>query len=140
MKKIFIALSIYAGSCLFTSCEKFLDRPALGQENLDTYFQTEEEALKQIAGCYQGVFWDDWWQVAQFYPASDMATDDMWMNNTTQSQSSYIRTAHYQNPSQDDLLKNYWQYRYKAILRSNVVLERLRESPITNEELRERIL
>ncbi|HLT88977.1 MAG TPA: RagB/SusD family nutrient uptake outer membrane protein [Sphingobacterium sp.] len=140
MKKIFIALSIYAGSYLFTSCEKFLDRPALGRENLDTYFQTEEEALKQIAGCYQGVFWDDWWQVAQFYPASDMATDDMWMNNTTQSQGSYIRTAHYQNPSQDDLLKNYWQYRYKAILRSNVVLERLPESPITNEELRERIL
>ncbi|WDF67333.1 RagB/SusD family nutrient uptake outer membrane protein [Sphingobacterium oryzagri] len=140
MKKILITLSIATGALFFSGCEKFLDRPALGQENLDTYYQTEEEVLKQIAGCYQGIFWDDWWQVAQFYPATDMATDDMWMNNTTQSQAAYIRMAHYQNPNQDDLLKNYWQYRYKAILRSNVVLDRMPQSPITNENLRARVI
>src|SRR5690606_1800953 len=87
-----------------------------------------------------GGFWEGGAQVAQCYPASDMASDGVWIDTTTRSQGSYVRTAHYQNPSQDDVLKSYWQYRYKAILRSNVVLERLPESPITNEELRERIL
>lgn len=39
-----------------SSCSDFLQEPVLGQENLDTYFQNEEESLKQLSGAYQGIF------------------------------------------------------------------------------------
>ncbi|QIK54439.1 RagB/SusD family nutrient uptake outer membrane protein [Dysgonomonas sp. HDW5A] len=140
MKKIF---KIFLGSAfilLLNSCSDFLDRPVLGTENLDTYFQNEEECLKQVAGCYQSIFWDDWWQVSVFYIGTDMATDDMWMGNTTQSQSDWIRMSHYGNPKQDGPLSNYWQYRYKGILRCNIVIAKVPNAPITNENLRKRMI
>lgn len=140
MKNIFKSFIISGVvSLLMSSCSDFLDRPILGQENLDTYFQTEEECLKQVAGCYQSIFWDDWWQVSVFYVGTDMSTDDMWMGNTTQSQSDWIRMSHYGNPKQDGIVKNYWQYRYKGILRCNIVLEKLPTAPISNEPLRKRM-
>lgn len=135
--KIFICCTFLYS---FSSCSDFLERPVLGQENIDTYFQTEEECLKQLAGAYQGVFWDDWWQVAAPSVGFEMASDDLWMGNTTQSQSDWIRMAHYGNPSQDGPISNYWQYRYKAILRCNIVISKVSAAPITNEDLRKRII
>ncbi len=135
--KVFLAIAIIGQ---FSACSKFLDRPVLGQENLDTYFQSEEECLKQLTGCYQSVFWDDWWQVSSFYVAADMSSDDLWMGNTTQSQSDWIRMTHYGNPKQDGKLKDFWQFRYKGILRSNIVINRVAKAPINNESLRRRII
>lgn len=122
------------------SCADFLDQPIKGQENLDTYYQTEEECLKQLTGCYQSIFWDDWWQVSTFYVASDMSTDDMWMGNTSQSQEDWIRLTHFGNPKQDGKIKDFWQFRYKGILRSNIVIDKVKDAPITNESLRNRII
>lgn len=140
MKNI-IKLALTAALAIsFNSCSDFIDQPILGQETLDTYFQTEEECLKQVTGCYQSVFWDDWWQVSTFYVASDMCTDDMWMGNTSQSQSDWIRMSHYGNPKQDGKIKDFWQYRYKGILRCNIVIDRIPASPITNETLRKRMI
>ncbi|MFT4071961.1 MAG: RagB/SusD family nutrient uptake outer membrane protein [Dysgonamonadaceae bacterium] len=123
-----------------TSCSDFLNQPVLGQENLDTYFQTEEECLKQVAGCYQSVFYDDWWQVGAFYLASDMATDDEWMGNTTQSQDGWKEIAHYNNPKTDGILTNFWNYRYRGILRCNIVINRVPSSPISDETLKNRMI
>lgn len=122
------------------SCSDFLDQPVLGQENLDTYFQNEEEGLKQLTGAYQGVFWDDWWQIAAPNVGFEMATDDLWMGNTTQSQSDWIRMAHYGNPVQDGPISNYWQYRYKSILRCNIVINQMPNAIMANETLRQRII
>lgn len=136
-------IKVFLGSALafsLGSCSDFLDEPVKGQESLDTYFQTEEECLKQVAGCYQSVFFDDWWQVSTFYVATDMATDDMWMGNTTQSQSDWVRMSHYGNPKQDGKIKDFWQYRYKGILRSNIVIEALPSAPIKDEDLRKRMI
>ncbi len=123
-----------------SSCSDFLQEPVLGQENLDTYFQNEEESLKQLSGAYQGIFWDDWWQIAAPNVGFEMSTDDLWMGNTTQSQSDWIRMAHYDNPAQDGPISNYWQYRYKAILRCNIVINKVADAPISNESLKKRII
>lgn len=123
-----------------SSCADFLDQPIKGQENLDTYYQTEEECLKQLTGCYQSIFWDDWWQISTFYVGTDMCTDDMWMGNTTQSQEDWIRMAHFGNPKHDGKIKDFWQFRYKGILRSNIVINKVKNAPITNEILRGRII
>ncbi|MDO5637287.1 MAG: RagB/SusD family nutrient uptake outer membrane protein [Myroides sp.] len=122
------------------SCSDFLEQPELGRENLDTYFQTEEECLKEITGCYQSIFWDGWWQIQKFMLAGDMCTDDMWMGNTTQDASEYRDLAHYTGNPQTDATQNFWQYRYKGILRSNICIERIAEAPISNENLRKRMI
>lgn len=135
--KIFLLSLLILG---FNSCSDFLDESVRGQENLDTYFQNEEECLKQVTGCYQSIFWDDWWQVSTFYIGTDMATDDMWMGNTTQSQSDWIRMSHYGNPKQDGKIKDFWQFRYKGILRCNIVIDKVPTAPIKNEDLRKRMI
>jgi tetratricopeptide (TPR) repeat protein len=123
-----------------SSCSDFLEQPVLGRENLDTYFQSEEECLKQIAGCYQSIFWDDWWQIAKFTLTCDMCTDDMWMGNTTQDASEHFDFAHYTGNPQAEVQQNYWQYRYKGILRTNICIQRIPEAPISNENLRKRMI
>ncbi|MBK5719344.1 RagB/SusD family nutrient uptake outer membrane protein [Dysgonomonas sp. Marseille-P4677] len=140
MKNIFKILLLSGTLTLFSGCSDFLERPVLGQENLDTYFQNEEECLKQVAGCYQGIFWDGWWQIQAPTVGFDMCTDDLWMGNTTQSQSDWIRMSHYGNSKTDGPLSNYWQYRYKGILRCNIVIEKVPEAPIKDEDLRKRMI
>jgi tetratricopeptide (TPR) repeat protein len=139
MKKIvnyFLGVILLFG---FTGCSDFLEQPTLGQENLDTYFQTDEECLKQLTGCYASIFWNDWWYVSAFYLQTDMATDDLWMGNTTQDQGEWQQVPNYENPKQDGKLKNFWQYRYDGILRSNIVINKVTESPIQND-LRKRMI
>ena len=46
-------------SLTFTSCEDFLTEEVRGQQNLDTYFQSAEEAEAFITGCYQPLLWAD---------------------------------------------------------------------------------
>jgi len=140
MKHTFKIFILGLAAYTLQGCSDFLEQPVLGQENLDTYFQTEEEGLKQLTGAYQGVFWDDWWQIAAPNVGFEMASDDLWMGNTTQSQSDWIRIAHYGNPAQDGPISNYWQYRYKSILRCNIVISKMADAPIANEALRSRIL
>ena len=141
MKKIIVSFTLAAALAAgFSSCSDFLEQPVLGQENLDTYFQNEEECLKQVNGCYQTIFYDDWWQICKFVLAAEMCTDDMWMGNTTQDAGEYRDLAHYTGNGQTDATQNYWQYRYKGILRSNVVIARVPEAPISNETLRKRMI
>lgn len=141
MKKTISNISLVLLALLtMSSCSDFLDQPVLGKENLETYFQTEDECLKEITGCYQSIFWDGWWQVQKFVLASDMCTDDMWMGNTTQDAGEYRDLAHYTGNSLTDATQNFWQYRYKGILRSNICIERISNSPIKNEELKNRMV
>lgn len=141
MKKILasfaLAVTLTAG---FSSCSDFLEQPVLGQENLDTYFQNEEECLKQVNGCYQSLAFDDWWQIYKFYIAADMCTDDMWMGNTTQDAGEYRDLAHYTGNGQTNCPQNYWQYRYKGILRCNMVINKVPEAPVEDESFRARMI
>lgn len=141
MKKIVASFALAAVMAAgFSSCSDFLEQPVLGQENLDTYFQNEAECLKQVNGCYQSIAYDDWWQIYKFYVATDMCTDDMWMGNTTQEAGDYRDLAHYTGNGQTDATQNYWQYRYKGILRCNVVIEKVPTAPISNTTLRNRMV
>ena len=83
-------------SLTFTSCEDFLTEEVRGQQNLDTYFQSAEEAEAFITGCYQAITFGGWWNINTVWLLSEMCSDDGWMGNTSQSQSDYISLAHYQ--------------------------------------------
>lgn len=77
-------------SLTFTSCEDFLTEEVRGQQNLDTYFQSAEEAEAFITGCYQAITFGGWWNINTVWLLSEMCSDDGWMGNTSQSQSDYI--------------------------------------------------
>lgn len=87
-------------SLTFTSCEDFLTEEVRGQQNLDTYFQSAEEAEAFITGCYQAITFGGWWNINTVWLLSEMCSDDGWMGNTSQSQSDYISLAHYQGTGQ----------------------------------------
>ncbi len=142
MKKILTIIALVA--TLFTtttSCEDFLTEEVRGQQNLDSYFAGIEEAEAYITGCYEALTCSGWWQINTVWLLSEMCSDDAWMGNTTQSQSDYISLAHYQgNGASNGPISNFWQYRYKGILRCNVGIERIAELEVEDTELRDRFV
>jgi len=143
MKKYIIRLSMAAASILaLTGCSSFLNEPVRGQQDLSEYFKSESDCKQQITGCYQSIFSDDWWQIQQFYIIGDMCTDDMWMGNTTQDPGSYRDLAHYTGNtySAGTGCQNFWQYRYKGILKCNVAIERIPGVTFQNESLKKRYI
>lgn len=82
-------MTIAASTLSLAGCSDFLDTPVLGQQDLSEYFVNEDQCKQQITGCYQSIFWDDWWQVQKFYLCGDMCTDDMWVGNTGEDQGAY---------------------------------------------------
>lgn len=109
-----------------SSCSDFLEEPVRGQENLDTYFSSETEADKYMAGCYKSITYGDWWEVNRMWLMSDMCTDDAWMGNTQQDASNYLTYAHFGGTGQEnETTQCFWQYRYKGILNCNIAIENL---------------
>lgn len=140
MKQLLISLALIS-SLIFTSCEDFLTEEVRGQQNLDTYFQSEEECESFVTGCYQAITFGGWWNINTVWLLSEMCSDDGWMGNTTQSQSDYISLAHYQGNGQSNgAISNFWQYRYKGILRCNVAVERISQSPMSDEAKKNRLV
>lgn len=140
MKQLFIIFALIA-SLVFSSCEDFLTEDVRGQQNLDTYFQSEQECESFVTGCYQAITFGGWWNINTVWLLSEMCSDDGWMGNTTQSQSDYISLAHYQGNGQSNgAISNFWQYRYKGILRCNVAIERISQSPMADEAKRDRMV
>ncbi|MDR0658865.1 MAG: RagB/SusD family nutrient uptake outer membrane protein [Mediterranea sp.] len=134
MKQIHIIIALIL-SFTFVACDDFLTEDARGQENLDTYFQNEAEAESFINGCYNALTFNGWWQVNTVWLLSEMCSDDAWMGNTSQSQSDYISLAHYQGTGQSNgAISNFWQYRYKGILRCNIAIERIGQATFKDEE------
>ena len=73
--------------------------------------------------------------------ANEMCSDDAWMGNTTQSQSDYISLAHYQgNGASNGPISNFWQYRYKGILRCNVAINQISQVDVADTQLRDQLV
>lgn len=142
MKRIFISLALGAALGLGTSsCSDFLEEDARGQQNLDNYFQSEADAEAFLTGCYNALTQHGWWQIENFWIMSDMCTDDFWMGNTTQAPIDYISLAHYQGVGQNNgAISNFWQYRYKGILRCNIAIERIPQANIQDEDKKARFI
>lgn len=140
MKQLLAILTLF-GSLTFTSCEDFLTEKVRGQQNLDTYFTTADECEAYITGCYQDITCGGWWNINTVWLLSEMCSDDAWMGNTTQSQSDYISLAHYQgNGASNGPISNFWQYRYKGILRCNVAIDRISNTELEDKELQARLI
>ena len=140
MKHLFTILAVVA-TLTFTSCEDFLTEEIRGQQNLDTYFSDIESCEAYITGCYQDITCGGWWNINTVWLLSEMCSDDAWMGNTSQSQSDYISLAHYQGSgASNGPISNFWQYRYKAILRCNVAIERIAQMDLVDTERQNQLI
>ena len=142
MKKTILYLaSLFAVAGGTIACDDFLNEPVNGQQSLDSYFVTEDEAASYLNGCYNALTFYGWWQVQNFWIMTDMCSDDMWMGNLAQSQSDYISLAHYQGIGQSNgPLNNYWMHRYKGILSCNVAINRIPNAHFQDQSKQQRFI
>ena len=142
MKKTLIYLAALATAATATiACDDFLDETVNGQQTLDSYFVTEDEATSYLNGCYNALTFYGWWQIQNFWIMTDMCSDDMWMGNLAQSQGDYYSLAHYQGIGQSNgPLNNYWMHRYKGILSCNVAINRIPNAHFQNAEKQARFI
>ena len=141
MKQIFAIITLFATLTFTTSCEDFLTEEVRGQQNLETYFSSIDDCEAYMVSCYQALTYGGWWQINTVWLLSEMCSDDAWMGNTTQSQSDYISLAHYQgNGASNGPISNFWQYRYKGILRCNIAIDRIAALETPDTETRDRLV
>ena len=142
MKKTFLYLAALATAASATiACDDFLEETVNGQQTLDSYFVTEDEATSYLNGCYNALTFYGWWQIQNFWIMTDMCSDDMWMGNLSQSQGDYYSLAHYQGVGQSNgPLNNYWMHRYKGILSCNVAINRIPNAHFQDTQKQERFI
>jgi len=119
-------------SLLFTfSCENFLDEPIRGTQQVDSYFQTEEECHKYLAGCYYSLLRNDlYWYVKWFYVLTESGTDDSWLGMPLEAEQDYKEFSTITVNSHNTWMYPFWEYMYKLIYQCNIALENLPGSPI----------
>ena len=142
MKKTLLYFAALGTAASFVvACDDFLDETVNGQQTLDSYFVTEDEATSYLNGCYNALTFYGWWQIQNFWIMTDMCSDDMWMGNLQQSQSDYYSLAHYQGIGQSNgPLNNYWMHRYKGILSCNVAINRIPNAHFQDAEKQARFI
>lgn len=137
MKKHIITGVAAIALCIgLSSCDDFLTEDVRGSENLDTYFQSEEEVNSYVAGCYFELTKNGWWQISNTWLISDMTTDDMWDGNTTQDDGYQDITHFMPNAPANGIIQNFWGARYQGINTCNVAIQRIPGAPM-DEKLRE---
>jgi len=134
-KHIILGAAALAMGLTMVSCDDFLTEDVRGSENLDTYFQSEEEVNSYVAGCYFELTKNGWWQISNTWLLSDMTTDDMWDGNTTQEDGYQDITHFMPNAAANGIIQNFWGARYQGINTCNVAIQRIPEAPM-DEELR----
>ena len=78
MKKILTILTMIA-SLTFTSCEDFLTEEVRGQQNLDTYFQSDRRSRSIYYWLLPAITFGGWWNINTVWLLSEMCSDDGWM-------------------------------------------------------------
>lgn len=142
MKKLIYSLTAVASMSLLASCNDFLTEPVWGTENLETYFESEEQVKQYVAGCYWQLAKDDWWQIYNGWLISDMTTDDMWDGNTAPGQEDgYLKVTHFYPTAQESgELQNFWGARYQGITSCNLGLERIPNLDVVSGDLKKRLV
>ena len=143
MKKHIFGIVLCIVSLLSSSCSSFLDQPIVGKEDFDTYFQNADECEKELNGCYQSILWNGgWWQTQKFILVGDMCTDDMWMGNTTQDAGANRDLAFYTGNTMSASYdcQNFWQFRYKGILRCNICIDNIPKASVSDDSLKNQLV
>ncbi|RXK85635.1 RagB/SusD family nutrient uptake outer membrane protein [Filimonas effusa] len=121
LSKIAISLAL---AVVIAGCTK-LDLQPLSKASTETWFQNAEQVEMSLNTLYLHQFWPmfktDWGSTAIM--ALDEASDD-WMNRTTLT----VFTNGTLSSSNSTFVQSTWEYTYKAISRSNTIIENMGRS------------
>jgi len=132
-----ILLILFTGLAL-SNCDSFLDQPVKGKQVIDNYFSNEDECLKALAGCYATLSPEDWWENDFFYMVGDVCSDDAFKGNSIEGdQRDFGNLAQFNITPQNEWIEIKWRYSYQMIFRTNLVIERVAEAPISEELIEE---
>jgi len=115
------------------SCEDFLEIPIQGFQVSANYFATEEECQRAVFGCYESLSPDDWWQLDFFWMVGDICSDEAFKGNSIEGdQRDFGNLANYNIHSNNEWIEFKWLYTYATISRCNLVIEKVPESPASD--------
>jgi hypothetical protein len=118
-------------------CEDFLNQPIQGFQVSENYFATEEECQRAVFGCYESLSPDDWWQLDFFWMVGDVCSDEAFKGNSIEGdQRDFGNLANFNIHSNNEWLEFKWLYTYATISRCNLVIDKVPESPSSNENKR----
>lgn len=139
MKKYIIILSLIIA---WTSCSDFIEHDERGTQNVDIYFETEEECENWINDLYRrAALHYDWWQLIAARITNEAATDDAWMGNTGQSQEDHFPGAHYViTPSRMGRINTVYTKRYESILECNQAIHGIPKSENISQDSKDRYI
>ncbi|HLW10226.1 MAG TPA: RagB/SusD family nutrient uptake outer membrane protein, partial [Fermentimonas sp.] len=129
--KIYKHLIIGLIVMFFSSCgETFLERPPLGSLDEDTYFGTDDSAMKLLTSCYNPMK-DQWGFTINRVAIGSEVTDDADGGGSDagdRPQTTEVGTGY--PLSNNPLLQETWNNRYSGIGRCNIAIEKF-----SNEEI-----
>lgn len=115
-------------------CEDFLDKPIQGFQVTENYFATEEECERALFGCYESLSPDDWWQLDFFWMVGDVCSDEAFKGNSIEGdQRDFGNLANFNINSNNEWLEFKWLYTYATISRCNLVIDKVPDSPASEE-------
>ncbi len=119
------------------SCEDFLDKPIQGFQVSENYFATEEECQRAVFGCYESLSPDDWWQLDFFWMVGDICSDEAFKGNSIEGdQRDFGNLANFNIHSNNEWVEFKWLYTYATISRCNLVIDKVPDSPSSEENIK----
>jgi hypothetical protein len=134
MKKIIV--SIIAFAAFAVSCDDFIEKEQRGTQTLENYFQTGQECENYVNELtHRLLLPDQWWALIAPRATNEMATDDAWMGNTGQDNSSHRPCAQYIiTPENMGNINGIYTAHYYTIQSANIGLEKMALAPISESQ------
>ena len=139
-----LTLGAIAGSLMLTSCSSsFLDVESKTESNTDTFYKTEQDALRALVGCYAG------WKLTNanpgisFYVGSTVMSDECYGGSGNGDGRGYQvidRFDQAQSPGDQNLYEEDWKRYYEAIYRCNTLLQYEDQIQWTSDATKGRLL
>lgn len=130
MKKFVYSLPLIA-ALLVTSCSKdYLNRPPLGRQTDENFYQSPGAGFKTVVNCYLG-FYDFWGYQAAIAELGNMATDESDKGGSDGNDRPFVLDLGFgRTLSSNETLSNLWKACYNGIGSCNVALEHLPDAPL----------
>ncbi|MBW8334818.1 MAG: RagB/SusD family nutrient uptake outer membrane protein, partial [Prolixibacteraceae bacterium] len=117
------------------SCEKtFLDRPPLGVQSENNFYQSPNAGFKSLVQCYQGLY-DFWGYEAPRAELGNMATDDSDKGGSDAGDRPFVTDLGYGRALSSNVsLQSFWASCYLGIGNCNVALDNFPKNDLIDAE------
>lgn len=122
-KKYIYSGLLLVGCMLFPSCESKLDIPQHGVSNIESYYQTDDEAEEAIVTCYSK--WKDVYQPA--FWIKNLLSDDCYSAGESWTAASAQFLSTYTFDADFGQIKTLYTNLYNTIYAANIVLQNVGE-------------